>query len=132
MSSYVLHWISKLLLDMTRRLMWVTSMCTALVVRQLKRKQHLFNESLRNLKLKGEKQSNPAWVSANIHSSCRSCGKSAIVGWFGLAFLSRHLRDLVLSFLKTFATELSRIIAGEYFSRTLCLRAIFQNASINF
>ena len=86
-----------------------TSMCTALFVRQAKIQQHLFSERPVKLTLKGPKQQAPIWVNGSTYSSIGTCGKSAIGGWNGLAFLCRHLTHLDLIFLSSFSETIIQI-----------------------
>ena len=80
----------------------VTSMCIALVVRQVMRQHLLLKVRRSNLTSKGPKYSTPAWVNGNTCSSSRSRGRSVIGGWMGLAFLCLHLIQFDLIFLNAF------------------------------
>ena len=87
---------------MTRCLMKATLMSTALIVRQVKRQQHLFKVRRRNFTSMGPKQPTPVWVNGNNCSSSRSRGRSAIGGWIVLAFLCLHLIHIDFIFLNAF------------------------------
>ena len=101
--SHVLKWILSLQPDMTRCLMdCATSMCTALVVRQVKRQNHFFKVRRRNFTSKCRTRSTPVRVNGNICSSGRSRGRCVIGGRIGLASLCPHLKHLVLIFLNAF------------------------------
>ena len=76
-----------------------TLMGTALVVRQPKRQNYLFNVRRSNLTSKSPKLSTPVWVNGKTCSSSRSQGRSPIGGWIELAFLCLRLVHLDLFFL---------------------------------
>ena len=66
---------------MTRCLMdCATSTCTALIVRQVKMKNHFFEVRRRNITSKGPRQSTPVRVNGKTCSPGRSRGRFVIGG----------------------------------------------------